>query len=334
MSVLGSVLPTLVDVAKRLDPDGKQARIAERLTQSNKILEDMVWKEGNLPTGEQTTVRAGLPTVMFRSYNEGVPRSKSLVGQITDGAAQLAGTHQVDVAEAKLSGDVNAYRLSEASAFFESMNQAMASCVIYGNAAASPKQFTGLATRYNSLTGPYGGQIIDAGGTGTDNLSIFLVVWGEETVRGIYPKGSTAGLQHRDMSGPDGYMVTDENGNRYPALEDWFQWDCGLSVKDPRYVVRIANIDRSLLTVDKSTGANIQDLMVQATELVHSTEMGGTRAAFYAPRTVTGMLRRQLLADKNNFLSYDDAAGRKVVNFDNIPVRRVDAMKANEARVV
>ncbi len=334
MAVLGSVLPTLVDVAKRLDPDGKPARIAERLNQSNEILDDMVWMEGNLPTGMQTTIRAGLPGVAFRSFNEGVPKSKSQVGQIVDGAAQLAGSFQVDVGEAKLSGDPTAYRLSEATSFFESMNQAMAQCVFYGNAASSPKQFTGLATRYNSLTGPYGQQVIDAGGTGTDNLSIWLVVWGQETVRGIYPKGSAAGLIHRDMSGPEGHMVDDENGNRYPALEDWFQWDCGLSVKDPRYVGRAANIDRSLLTKTVSTGADIQDLMVQLSELVQSTSMTGTRASFYVPKAIRSMLRRQLLSAKNPYLSYDEVGGRKVVNFDGIPVRISDVLNVNEARVV
>lgn len=334
MTVLGSVLPTLENMAKRLDPDGKPARIAERLTAMNPVLDDMLWKEGNLPTGEQTTVRAGLPAVAFRSLNEGTPRSKSQVGQITEGAAQIAGTHQIDVSEARLSGDVPKYRLDEASAFMEAMNQTMASCLFYGNASTSPKQFTGLAPRFNSLSGPTAANIIDAGGTGTDNLSVWLIVWGEQTVTGIYPKGSAAGLQHRDMSGPEGYMVTDANGNRYPAYEDWFQWDCGIAVKDWRYVVRAANIDRSLLAKDKSTGADIQDLMVQMTELVQSVDLTGTKAAFYAPRVISSMLRRQLLANKNAFLSYEDIAGRRVTTFDGIPVRRTDALKADEARVV
>ena len=334
MTVLGSVLPTLENMAKRLDPDGKPARIAERLTAMNPVLDDMLWKEGNLPTGEQTTVRAGLPAVAFRSLNEGVPRSKSQVGQITEGAAQIAGAPQIDVSEARLSGDVPKYRLDEASAFMESMNQTMASCLFYGNAGTSPKQFTGLGPRFNSLSGPTAPNIIDAGGTGTDNLSIWLVVWGEQTVTGIYPKGSKAGLDHRDMSGPDGYMVSDTNGNRYPAFEDWYQWDCGLAVKDWRYVVRAANIDRSLMAADLTTGANIQRLMVQMTELVQSVDLIGTKAAFYMPRVVTSMLRQQILEKKNAFLSLEEIAGRKVAVFDGIPVRRTDALKADEARVV
>ena len=37
--------------------------------------------------------------------------------------------------------------------------------------------------------------------------------------------------------------VTDANGGRYDVLESHYKWDCGLSVRDWRYVVRIANID-------------------------------------------------------------------------------------------
>lgn len=334
MAVLGSSVATLVDIAKRTDPDGKIARVAERLNQSNQVLDDMLWKEGNLPTGERTTVRTGLPGVAFRSLNEGVPRSKSSVSQFDEGAAMLEGFSEVDRKAAQLSGNVGQYRLDEAGAFFESMNQEMASTLFYGNAAASPKEFTGFAPRFNSLSGPTGGQIIDAGGTGTDNRSIWLVVWGDQTVRGIYPKGTKAGLFHEDMSPPEGSTLYDASGNPYVGYRDHYEWNCGLSVKDPRFVVRIANIDASLLTADKSTGADLQDLMVLATETVDSLEMGGTRAVFYAPRLISAFLRRQILQEKNAFLSLNEVGGRRVTAFDGISVRRTDALNVDEARVV
>jgi hypothetical protein len=224
MAVLGSGVATLVDVAKRLDPDGKPARIAERLNQSNEVLEDMIWVEGNLPTGDRTTVRVGLPSVAFRSINQGVPRSKSQVGQYDEGAAQLAGASQVDRTAAELSGDPAKYRLDEAASFFEAMNQEMASTLFYGNASASPKEFTGFAPRFNAISGGVNAeQIIDAGGTGTDNRSIWLIVWGEQTVRGIYPKGTQGGLKHDDMSGPNGKTLYDSDGNPYVGFEDWFE---------------------------------------------------------------------------------------------------------------
>ena len=58
----GNVL-TLADWAKRLDPQGKVPTIVELLAQSNPILDDVAYMEGNLPTGHRVTVRTGLPDV-------------------------------------------------------------------------------------------------------------------------------------------------------------------------------------------------------------------------------------------------------------------------------
>jgi hypothetical protein len=341
MAVLGNSVVTLVDIAKRLDPDGKIARIAELLNQENEVLDDIAWVEGNLPTGDRTTVRAGLPGVSFRALNEGVPRSKSQVSQFDEGAAMLEGFSEVDRKEAILSGDVANFRLSEAGAFMEAMNQAFTTNLFYGNAASSPKAFTGFAPRFNAISGntTTGQNIIDAGGTGTDNYSVWLIVWDPMKVRGIYPKNTKAGLFHEDASDttaaddgfPRGTVLYDASGNPYMGYRDHFEWNCGLSIKDYRYVVRIANIDRSDLSKDMATGADLQDLLIQAAERVQN--LNG-RAAFYAPRNITGMLRRQLVNKKNGFLSWEEIGGRKVVAFDGIPIRRVDALNVNEARVI
>jgi hypothetical protein len=341
MAVIGSTVSTLVDIAKRLDPDGKIARIAELLNQENEVLDDIVWAEGNLPTGDRTTVRAGLPGVSFRALNEGVPRSKSLVSQFDEGAAMLEGFSEVDRKEAILSGNVANFRLSEQLAFYEAMNQVFTTNLFYGNASASPKSFTGFAPRFGTISGntTTGQNIIDAGGTGTDNFSIYLVVWDPNKVRCIYPKGTKAGLFHEDASdvteGSDGFprgtVLYDASGNPYMGYRDHYEWNCGLSIKDYRYVVRVANISRAALVKTAATGPDLQDLFIQAAERVQN--LNG-RAAFYAPRVVTGMLRRQLVNNKNGFLSWDQIGGRKVMNFDGIPIRRVDAMNVQEARVV
>jgi hypothetical protein len=341
MAVLGTSVATLVDIAKRLDPDGKIARIAELLNQENEVLDDIVWAEGNLPTGDRTTVRAGLPGVSFRALNEGVPRSKSLVSQFDEGAAMLEGFSEVDRKEAILSGNVAQFRLSESAAFMEAMNQQFTSTLFYGNAAASPKAFTGFAPRFSTISGnsTTGQNIIDAGGTGTDNFSIWIVVWDPGKVRCIYPRGTKAGLFHEDASDvqeasdgfPRGTVLYDASGNPYMGYRDHYEWNCGLSIKDYRFVARACNISRSLLTKDFSTGADLQDIFVQLAERVQN--LNG-RAAFYAPRVVTSMLRRQLVNKKNGFLSWDEIGGRKTLSFDGIPIRRVDAMNVQEARVV
>ncbi len=343
MGVLGQTLHTMADLTARLDPDGKVAKIGEWLSQTNEWMGFLKWKEGNLPTGERTTVRTGLPTVYYRGYNQGVDPSKSRVAQIDEGAALLEGKSAVDREIAKAHGDVGEYRLTEAGAFFESMTQTHATTSFFGNASASPKEFTGLAPRYNSTTGSTGDQIILGGGAGSDNSSIWLVVTGPMGVMGIYPKGTKAGISHIDVTGSTGtaddgvdvgLYYPDADGKEFLALIDQYNLHCGLSIKDPRKVVRIANIDRSLLTTNYATGARLQMLMVEALNRVDGLSSPGHSAAWFMDRNATSFLERQLLNDKNPYLGYDNVDGQRQVSFGGIPIKRVDALRVNEATVV
>jgi len=194
MATLGSNVLTLADHAKRLDPDGKVPSIVELLSQSNEILDDMLWMEGNLPTGHRTTVRTGLPAVAWRLLNQGVQPSKSTTAQVDEQCGMLEAWSEVDKDLAMLNGNTAAFRLSEAQAFIEAMNQEMASTLFYGNAGLTPEEFTGLSIRYSDPAAVNGQNVIDAGGSGSDNSSIWLVAWGGQTVHGIFPKGSKAGL--------------------------------------------------------------------------------------------------------------------------------------------
>lgn len=341
MAVLGISVPTLVDVLGNLNPDGSQAEIAEILNKTNPLLMDMPWEEGNLPTGHRFTVRTTLPSPSFRALNEGVPLTKSTAAQADETCGMLEDFSQVDRKLAMLSGNVNAYRLREARPHMEGMNQRMATTLFYGNAAANPKEFTGLAPRYNLKAGATGGQIIDAGGTGSNLRSIWLVGWAQDKVFGIYPKGTMGGLQHEDATSPSGTQIPgapgamvlfDGSGNQYMGYKDHWEWNCGLAVQDWRYVVRIANIDPTTLTLNHASGAYLQDLMVQAVELIQSVD--GVNPKFYMPRSIRAFLRRQMLETKNAFLSYEDVSGRSVTAFDQIEVKRVDALNVAEARVL
>lgn len=51
MAVKGLTALTLADWGKRVDPNGKVDKIIELLGQTNPILQDMPFVEGNLPTG-------------------------------------------------------------------------------------------------------------------------------------------------------------------------------------------------------------------------------------------------------------------------------------------
>lgn len=330
MATLGTK-NNLLDVAKRLDPDGKIAKIVELLAQTNEILMDIPFKEANEMTSHVTTVRTGLPTVYWRNINQGVQPSKSTTAQIKEGIGMLEAWSECDVKLAKLSGNEKAFRLSEAQAFLESMNQEAAQTIFYGNSAVASEEFNGLAIRYSSLSANNAQNIINAGGSGSDNSSIYLVCWGENTVHGVYPKGSKAGIEHEDLG-----MQTIENaggvtGARMRVYQDKFCWDLGIALKDWRYVVRICNIDISELVA--GSGADLINLMIKAVHRIFNKKMG--RCVFYMNRSVFEYLDIQRRDDvtAGGGLSYKDVDGVAVYDFRGISVKIVDALLETEATV-
>lgn len=332
MATLATTNLTLADWAKRLDPDGNIPEIVELLTQTNEILQDAVFMEGNLPTGHRVVVRTGLPAVYWRALNAGVPTSKSTTATVDETCGMLEAYSEVDVDLAKLNGNTAEFRLSEDAAFLEAMNQTQAQTMFYGNPGTDPKTYLGLAPRYSSLSAPNGKNILDAGGTDTDNASIWLVVWGRNTVFCPFPKGSLAGLQHKDL-GED--TIIDSNGGRYQALRTHYQWKNGLAVKDWRYVVRIANIDVSNLIAETSA-ANLIKVMLRAIFRIPNLRAG--RPVFYMNRSVAQMLPIQGLNTSSNAVKVQEAIsqfGEPIVNmsFMGIPIRLCDQLLSTEARV-
>ena len=329
MATLAANNPTLLDVAKRTDPDGSISTIVELLNQTNDVLTDMSFVEGNLPTGNKTTVRTGLPTPTWRKLYGGVQPTKSTTAQVTDSCGMLEAYAEIDKALADLNGNTAAYRLSEDAAHIESMSQEMASTLFYGNEGTEPEAFTGLTPRFNSLSAENADNIVNAAGSGSDNTSIWLCVWGPQTGFGIYPKGSKAGLAMTDKG-----QVTFENvdgaGGRMEGYRTHYRWDAGLTIRDWRYFVRIANIDVSEL----GTLANTKSLinwMVQASERIPS--FGKGRACWYVNRTIREKLRLGILEKVASNLSWETVAGKRVMTFDDIPVRRTDALINTESVV-
>lgn len=330
---LGTSALTLLDWAKTRDPEGKTATVAELLSQNNGLVKTMTWIEGNLPTGHQSTVRTGLPSAAWRLLNNGVTPSKGNTAQILEACGMLETYSEVDKDIAELNGDLAAYRMLMAKGHIEAMNQEFASTLIYGNSSVDPEEFTGLAVRYSSLSAENARCIIDAGGTQSDNTSIWIVGWGEHTCTGIFPKGSKAGLFHEDLG-----LVTVQTGTgiatgRMRAYQDHWQWKCGVSVPDWRYVVRIANIDVSNLVAD-SSAADLSKVLTKATHRMQS--LTGVKPVIYMNRTCLQYLDTQGRADvkSGGGLSYQNVDGQVRMQFRAIPIEIEDAIIETEARVV
>ena len=341
-----NVYPNLVDWARMADPDGTIADIAWLLAQSNEILKDMIWQEGNLPLGHKVTVNVGLPQGTWRGNNQGVGSNKPINAQYQFSIGELVSYSMVDKSEANLNGEVGKFRWNQDQAHIEGMSQQIASALMYSNEATTPQQFTGFSPYYNTLNtavAKSAENVIDGGGTQSANASLWLVGWGDNTTFGIFPKGSQAGLVYEDKG--DIVPLYDSTGNRFEGYTSYFCWKIGLAVKNWEYNVRIANLDTTTAGLAGTSPADLYVLMSHAvTKLPTLTRRAsgitevdapgdpalGIMPAWYCNRTIRTYLDIQAIRDKNVLLSSKDYAGNPVMEFRDIPIRVVDALTNSE----
>lgn len=327
MATIGNSFIGLVDVYKSKGTNGELLPVIEMLNQINPILDDMVTVECNSGASHLTSVRGGLPTSTWGKLYKGVPNSKSSRVQVTDTTGFLEAMSTVDERLLTLAGENgNALRLSEAKAHLEGMSQTMATSLFYANDLEAPEQFMGLAPRFNDSTAPNGGQIINGGGSGSDNTSIWIVGWGENTCHGLYPKGTAAGVKREDKGSQ---RVTDSDNNPYYVKEEMFTWHNGVSVRDWRYVVRIANIDVSAMLAGD---VDLYALLRKAFYKFEGRRRKDTavRPVIYCNSDVAQMLdalgSNSGAADSYVRLKPMEIQGKEVETYRGIPVREVDAL--------
>lgn len=335
MTTLGTTLKTLADWGKEVDPDGSVSAVAELLSQNNGMVNTMLFKEGNLPTGHRVTQRTGLPTSYWKLINQGTAPSKATSAQVDEQCGILVARSEIDVDLCDLNGNTAAYRMSQTKAHMESMNQEFAGTVVYGT-ASNPEEFVGLAPRYSSLSGAISANVLSAGGSG--GTSIYLVGWGDNTIHGIFPKGSKAGLSHEDLGVIDAF---DASNNRFRAYADVFKWKGGIAVEDWRYGVRVCNIDVSALAALTGTQAltastSIVKLMSRAIDRLQSTV--GVKPVFYANRTVCSHLRVVALEKSSSAVTVEPGLnqfGQSIfqLKFLGIPVEVEDQITNSESTV-
>lgn len=344
MATIGNQSLTLADWATRMDPDGTTAQVIDLLSQSNQMMDEMVWLPTNKVDSYLTTVRTGLPEGTWRRLYQGVQPTKSTTAQIEEATGNLEAYSRTDKKLADMNGNTAEFRMQEDASFIEGLTQQMQEALIYSNTVSTPDQIMGFAPRYNSLTGAATGEnIIDMGGAGSTNTSIWLVGWGPLSVFGAFPKGVPGGLQQRDLGEQ---TWTKSDGSMLQVYTTHFQWQAGLVIRDWRYVVRIANID--VTTLDDATPPDLVTALLMAMHMVPTAPtsaripsdpskpagvMGFTRFAIYVNRTVAAALDKQAKETTNVLLSMTEWDGHPVTLFRGIPIRIVDKILDTEDAV-
>ncbi len=326
MAYAKGLVATLAELEKFYEGD-KAGDILELMNQTNDILSDVKFMESNQSDGHLTRIRTGLPEVYWRRLYRGTPPSKSQWTQVKEGCSMLEARNEMDVKEMELYGDrAKSFRLSEDKAFMESMRQKAARTLFYGDNDKLPDEFNGLLKRYPSTSSP---NVVNAGGAAKGGCtSMWLISWGDNTIHGLYPKGSTGGLHSKDLGE---YMTTDDEGRKFQCVGSLYTWNLGLALRDWRSVVRIANIPVADLTKRKGeTGfIDLQALTIRAKNMMPETMRG--RAVWYVNQDVLTAVELQSSDAGNINLVYGEYFNSKAVpNLHGRPMRQCDVILSTE----
>ena len=274
---------TLRDVAARMDKSGEKfnSDMVNLVYETNPLLQDLPVVEANDGTSNITTYRVALPEAKFTGYREGVKPSKGGVTSVRNTAAHMDAIIEMSQREWDEAPDKNAFLADAALDQIEAMNQKQSHEMIYGTLAKNVRGYNGFFAHQKECGFQIGGTIkeyddkkpayyiFDAGGnftlgeldaqghaksitpqavasmSATNLRSIGLVGVGTRTVRGFYPRGTTAGIKKGQWN--EHQMLQDENGGKYEGCSQFLSWDFGLDIRDWRYAGWIRNIDITAL---------------------------------------------------------------------------------------
>lgn len=336
MATLGTTYLNLIDQMK--SGDDSMWEIVEALHNLTPFMQDANVMTANKGTKHVTGVRTGLPSVTWGALYQGIPQSKGSYTQVEDTTGFVEGLSSVDERLLALYGEkAKAMRRSEAVGFLEAIAQEVSSSIWYSDVRVNGKKFHGLGARYNTLANP---NVIDGGGVGSDNASIWMVTHGDMHTSIITPEGISAGVKQEDMGRQ---RVLDDNGNPYYVKEEKFEQHVGLTVRDWRATGRIANID-----VSEALAGNV-DLYGLLRSLYY--QLNGRRTYKYDSdgkpqqgRTVLYMNKEMLevldMLGTNNGASDSfvrlrpmELQGQEVMSYRSMPIREDDSLLSTEAAI-
>jgi len=342
MSTLTQSTLSMIELYKQVDGKGRLIDVIETMNNTSQyIMDDWVWMLCNSGTKHTRSIRTGLPSVAWGMLYSGIAQSKSTKQTIDDTTGFVEGLSSVDERQLELyAGNEMAIRLAEGRSFIEAMSQELVTALFYHNSDTDAKKPKGLGARFGTkATYGAGNQIVDAGGSGSDNTSIWFIEWSYDGLSVIYPEGTVGGIKRENMGRQ---RILDASSNPYFVQEELFRCHAGFSLGDWQRIARIANIDVS----DMQAGSvKLYDFLRKAyyklksrrtSKVMDQTSPG--RLAIYCNRDVLEALDRLSTnagaADNFTRLTWGEIEGKEVLTYRGIPIRETDALLNTEARVV
>lgn len=219
--------------------NASQRGIAEELQKDRPLLAAligagvMIDERGRFEYG----VRAANPTVQFRDVNGAITASVSTTDNYIEEMALAEHNPWVD--NAAIVGDPLQAVADEALATLDAIEDIFGEGFYYGDRTVNRKSLDGLSTRLLlSSTPDTTGQVVSAGGSGSDLTSIYIVSIGE---RGL----------HLFAQSTDTFIKNEFKGDvMHPTNKTWGKganvWmRCGMVLRTVRAAAQICNIETS-----------------------------------------------------------------------------------------
>ncbi len=311
---------TSLEVAKRsgMSPDSR--RIIEELTAYNELLVDAPIVEANEGTVDTHLVRNAIPHGEHRGYNEGVGQGSSQTKTIQDVISNIEIYSTVDKQLIDESAHPKELMQSEQNAFIEGLSQDITDDLVYGNHDADPRYTNGLAHRLNTI----GKYCFNMGGSGNALTSIYLIKWGMDKARIIYPRGSkNAGVEYNFLGEQ---TVKDASGKEYQAYRAHYRIARGLSVGHSASIIRLANIDITASNI----GTTIAEKIVRVMPLL---ARGAGTVSIACNAEIKGLMNVTAINKTNIVLPREDPWGNEVLQIGNARFRECPSILMTESAI-
>lgn len=343
MATIGNSFRGIIDHYASTNRNGDVIPAIEALHRLNPLMQDAYVVDCNDGSGHISRIRTGLGDVAWGQLYKGIIQSKGTSMQVRDTTGFVERLATIDTRYLEKVKNPAAERADEANVALEAIAQDVQVNFFYADTATTPERFKGVAARYNSIAngGAAGAQIVDGGGTGSNNTSIWLIGWGPSGTGLITPEGSTAGIQRKDMGVQ---RVYDELNRPYFAKEEYFRQDIGVKVADWRQNVRIANIDINAVragTVDifALLRRGYYKMQSRRDTLIENTDGNttGIKPVIYMNRDLLEALdalsTNSGASDNKIRLMPEEIAGKEIKGYREMPIRETDALINAEQRV-
>ncbi len=312
---------TMAELMRRTH-NGKMVGIAEVLTRSNPIVQDIPLVQADSIDSHRITRRSYLPTGQWTRINQAITHTTTSTTQVTESLGTLEDITEIDTRLVDRAEDSNKFRSDETAGKLDGLSQTLAATIIYGNAGTDPEKFNGLAPRMGALDAD--GTIRGAGGTGSDLTSMYIIQWGPRLVHGIYPKGASGnvGITHKDL----GIGVKEVSAtSSYLVYRDHFKVSMGLAVWDMRAVGRLANIETT-----GTTNTWDEDTLIA---LMNEMKDMGQGAVIYCNSTIKTQMEIKAKDKGNVNYGTTNIFGEDCVTFRGHPVRHCQAILNTETAI-